>query len=181
MVSSPPSRSTSLVDDLVRSPTHTSTVSRVALAIRIDDPHSPDVERLIETHLAFARGQTPLCHVFALAADALVGDDVELYSCRDDGLLLGIGALRSLGDGHFEVKSMHTALDARGRGIGKLLLQHLIATARRRGAKRVSLETGTSAGFAPARALYEGAGFEECAPFADYPYSDDNVCMTMFL
>ncbi len=132
-------------------------------------------------HLDFARSETPLCHVFALSAEALVTDDIALYSCRDDGELLAIGALRVLGDDHFEIKSMHTKESARGRGIGRLMLQHLIEVARRRGAARVSLETGTSSGFAPARSLYEKLGFTLCGPFGDYSPTPDNVCMTLVL
>ena len=47
--------------------------------------------------------------------------------------------------------------------------------------RRVSLETGTMAEFAPARALYESAGFTACGPFADYRPSDDNCFMTLLL
>jgi putative acetyltransferase len=35
--------------------------------------------------------------------------------------------------------------------------------------------------FAPARALYESAGFTACGPFADYRPSDDNCFMTLLL
>lgn len=153
-------------------------MSHVALAILLDDPLSPDVASLIASHLAFARGETPSCHVFALPTEALRGEDIELYSCRDDERLLAIGAVRRIGDDHFEIKSMHTAQHARGAGVGRMMLEHLISVATRHGAARVSLETGTSPGFAPARRLYETSGFVTCEPFADYPYSPDNVCMT---
>jgi len=43
---------------------------------------------------------------------------------------------------------------------------------------RVSLETGSMAAMAPARALYAAAGFVECEPFADYPGGPNSVCMT---
>jgi putative acetyltransferase len=33
--------------------------------------------------------------------------------------------------------------------------------------------------FAPARALYESAGFIACGPFADYRPSEDNCFMTL--
>lgn len=150
-------------------------------AVSVDDPRSHDVEELINAHLEFARNETPLCHVFALSAEKLLDDDIVLYSCRDEGLLLGIGALRRIDNQHFEIKSMHTAYASRGQGIGSTILQHLIEIARRRGASRVSLETGTSTGFDAARYLYEKAGFKECEPFGDYSPSPDNVCMTLFV
>lgn len=59
------------------------------------------------------------------------------------------------------------------------MLQHLIEVARRGGVARVSLETGTSIGFAPARSLYATLGFSICAPFGDDSPSPDNVCMTL--
>jgi putative acetyltransferase len=50
---------------------------------------------------------------------------------------------------------MHTAHAARGLGIGRAMLEHLVGVARDRGCDRVSLETGTMAAFAPAGALYQ--------------------------
>jgi putative acetyltransferase len=47
-------------------------------------------------------------------------------------------------------------------------------------AERVSLETGTMAEFAPARALYESAGFLPCGP-AGYQASPDNCFFTLTL
>jgi putative acetyltransferase len=76
---------------------------------------------------------------------------------------------------------MHTAAAARGRGVGRAMLHHLLGVARAEGVRRVSLETGTMAEFAPARALYESAGFTACGPFADYRPSDDNCFMTLLL
>jgi hypothetical protein len=61
------------------------------------------------------------------------------------------------------------------------MLAHLLGVARTRGFRRVSLETGTTAAFAPARALYENAGFIPCGPFADYQPSEDNLFMTLEL
>lgn len=61
------------------------------------------------------------------------------------------------------------------------MLNHLLGTARDQGYRRVSLETGTMAEFAPARALYASAGFRPCGPFADYRPSAGNCFMTLAL
>lgn len=149
--------------------------------IAIDDPHADDVRALLERHLAFARATTRPEDVHALEVDALVDPAVTFFSYRDDGQVLAVGALKRLDDGHAEIKSMHTAEQARGRGIARALVDHLIAVARERGYRRLSLETGAQAAFAPARRLYASAGFERCAPFADYPPSPNSAYMTLRL
>jgi putative acetyltransferase len=80
-----------------------------------------------------------------------------------------------------EIKSMHTAEAARGRGIGRAMVGHLVSVARDRGMRRVSLETGTMAAFGPARALYASVGFTPCGPFGGYRPSPDNTFMTLLL
>jgi putative acetyltransferase len=146
-----------------------------------DDPRATDVEALLAAHLAFAREHSPPEDVHALDAAELLVDDVSFFSIRADGELLGVGALKQLDRDHAELKSMHTAVSARGRGVGRAMLDHLLAVARARGCTRVSLETGTMAAFAAARSLYESAGFAVCAPFAGYPASANSVCMTLSL
>jgi putative acetyltransferase len=146
--------------------------------IRPDDPRTPDVHALVQRHLEFARAHTPPGHVFALDADGLRDPTVTVYSFRDGRQLLAVGALRHLDADHGEVKSMHTAEAARGRGIGRAMLEHLIGVARARGYSRVSLETGSQAAFGPARALYVSAGFQSCGPFADYAPSPWSAFMT---
>jgi putative acetyltransferase len=136
-----------------------------------DDPRADDVRELLATHLAWSHTTTPPEHVHALDVDGLVDPAVAVFSYRVDGRLLGIGALKRLDDGHAEVKSMHTVASARGRGIGRAMVEHLLATARAMGFRRVSLETGSMEAFAPARALYLAAGFTECERYGDYPDS----------
>jgi len=146
-----------------------------------DDPRKPDVQALLERHLEFALAQTPVEHSFALDSDRLLDPAITFFSYRASGTVLGIGAIKSLGPGHAEIKSMHTAEAARGRGIGRAILAHLLELARARGVRRVSLETGTTAAFVPARTMYARAGFVPCGPFADYQPSDDNCFMTLDL
>jgi putative acetyltransferase len=149
--------------------------------ISIEDPRSPDVVALLETHLEFARAASPPEDVHALDVTGLLSPDVTFFTLRDDGTLLGVGALREIDPTHGEIKSMHTSEIARGNGVGRAMLDHLLDTARARGYERVSLETGTMEEFAAARALYTKAGFEVCPPFADYFDSPHSVCMTLEL
>jgi putative acetyltransferase len=143
-----------------------------------DDPRDPEVRALLERHLAFARETTPAEGVHALDVDALLDPAVTLFTFRRNGEVLAVGALKRLDAGHAELKSMHTAAAARGQGIGRAMVDHLVGVARERGVRRVSLETGNLDAFGPARALYAGAGFEPCAPFGEYVDSPTSACMT---
>jgi putative acetyltransferase len=146
--------------------------------IEIDDPRGADVRRLLERHLAFAHEHTPPEDVHALDPERLVDPSVTFFSYRDDGRVLAVGALKRIDADHAEVKSMHTLESARGRGIGRAMVEHLVGVARERGFTRVSLETGAMEAFAPARALYAAAGFEPCEPFGDYSGGRSSVFMT---
>jgi putative acetyltransferase len=146
-----------------------------------EDPRAPDIQALLDRHLRFSLAQTPPEHSFALDSDGLVHPAITLFSFRQDGQLLAIGALKRLDSRHAEIKSMRTAETARGRGIGRAMLNHILDVARASGFGRVSLETGTTLAFEPARALYESLGFIQCDPFADYGPSKDNFFMTLEL
>jgi putative acetyltransferase len=151
------------------------------VVIVVDDPRADDVRALLGRHLAFAHEHSPPEDVHALDVDGLVDPAITFYSARRDGELLAVGALKELDARHGELKSMHTAQAARGNGIGRAMLAHLLAVARDRGYRRVSLETGSMAAFVAARSLYERAGFVPCPPFADYPDSPNSTCMTLAL
>jgi putative acetyltransferase len=150
-------------------------------AIEVDDPRAADVRDLLRRHLEFARATTPPEGVFALEADELADPAVTFFTYRVDGELLAVGALKQLDGAHAEVKSMHTAQAARGRGIGRAMVDHLLAVARERGLRRVSLETGSMAEFAPARSLYTKAGFVPCGPFGEYEANETSAFMTLDL
>jgi putative acetyltransferase len=146
-----------------------------------DDPGSPAARALIERHLAFARANSPPEDVHALDGTGLRDRGVTFFGIRDGDELVAMGALKELDEDHGEIKSMHTAEEARGRGAGRAMLAHLLGVARVRGYARVSLETGSMAAFAPARALYATAGFVDCGPFAGYGASENSAYMTLEL
>jgi putative acetyltransferase len=57
------------------------------------------------------------------------------------------------------------------------LLRHIIDEAKRRGYRRLSLETGSMDYFEPARSLYAKFGFAHCDPFAGYVEDPNSVFM----
>ena len=149
--------------------------------ISTDDPRADDVRELLERHLAFAKATTAPENVFALDLDGLLDPSVTFFSFRVDGDVLGIGALRHLDDENAEIKSMHTSEAARGQGIGRAILDHLIDVAREAGYRRVSIETGAGPAFAPARRLYASASFTPCGHFGDYGPNPESEFMTLSL
>lgn len=137
-----------------------------------------DVAALLGRHHAIMRAQTPeeSCHV--MEGDTLQAAGAQLFALREAGKLLGIGAFVIIAPGWAEIKSMHTSAEARGCGVGRRILRHMLNEARSRGVTRVSLETGSADAFAAARGLYLSEGFAVCPPFGVYSEDPLSVFMT---
>lgn len=142
---------------------------------------TPEFAALIETHAELMLSLSPPGSCHFLPMDGLKRPDVTVWEMRDDKTLVGCGALQHLSDTHGEVKSMHTLAAHRGAGLGRRMLEHVIAEARTRGYQRLSLETGSMAGFKPSRMLYQRYGFELCPPFGDYVEDPNSVFMSRAL
>ncbi len=144
----------------------------------LDDPR---VVALLQLHVTRARAETAPGSAHALDLGELRAPDVSFWSAWEGDEPVGVGALKRLSAEHGEIKSMHTAEAARGRGVGSALVRYIMAEARARGIRRLSLETGSWAYFLPARALYARHGFVECGPFGDYRADPNSVFMTVTL
>jgi putative acetyltransferase len=151
------------------------------MRICLGDIKDPRVIDLLQIHLTSARAETAPGSAHALDLTGLQSPDISFWTIWEGEALLGVAALKRLSADHGEVKSMHTALSARRRGVGSAMLQHIIATARKSGISRLSLETGSWEYFRPARALYRSHGFVECPPFADYVPDPNSVFMSLDL
>jgi putative acetyltransferase len=151
------------------------------MIIREDDLRGPEIAALLEAHLNLMRSISPPESVHALDLDALRAPEITFWTVWDGAILLGCGALKEIDPAHGEIKSMHTAQAARGKGVARHLLQHVLEEARQRGYRRLSLETGSTGDFAAARGLYAGFGFAFCGPFADYALDPFSVFMTLEL
>ena len=156
-----------------------------AVSVLIDDPARAPVAALLAIHGAHAEAHSPLgsCHYFN--AERLDGDDVTLWTACEGDAVLGCVALQERLLEHpgeeperaGELKSLHVAEAARGRGVARLLVETVLDAARARAMKRVLLETGSSDGFAASRALYEAMGFAVVGPFAEYSDNGFSVFM----
>jgi len=141
----------------------------------------PRVIWLLRRHLERSRAETAPGSAHALDLGGLQLPGIRAWALWQDDALHAIGALKRIDASHGEVKSMHTAEAARRRRAGRAMLRHIIGVAREDGMARVSLETGSWAYFAPARALYAAHGFVECPPFAGYRPDPNSVFMTLDL
>lgn len=145
------------------------------------DLETPEFSALVDAHAELMLSLSPPGSCHFLPMDGLKRPDVTVWEMRDGETLVGSGALQHLSDTHGEVKSMHTLARHRGAGLGRKMLDHVIAEARARGYTRLSLETGSTDGFIPSRELYKSYGFELCPPFGTYAEDPHSVFMTLAL
>lgn len=148
------------------------------LEIREDDLRGPEIATLLTEHLQSLAAISPPESCHALDLERLRGPDVTFWTVWDGPELAGCGALKRLDEMHAEVKSMRTARAHLRKGVAWAVLQHILSEAKRRGYRRVSLETGSMAYFEPARRLYWKAGFRECEPFAGYKPDSNSTFFT---
>lgn len=144
-----------------------------------DDLQGAEIIAMLGAHLDTMAEHSPPESRHALDLDGLRAPDVTFWTVWEESRLLGCGALKELDSLHGEIKSMHTAQAARGRGVARRMVEHILAEARQRRYARLSLETGSMEGFLPARALYSSFGFQFCPPFADYKLDPNSVFMTL--
>lgn len=144
------------------------------LTIRRDDLSGEAVRDLVALHLSGMHANSPPGHVFALDLSGLTAPEVTFWSAWDGEAIAGMGALKALGDGTGELKSMRTHPDHLRKGVATALLEHIVGEARARGYRRLSLETGRGPAFETALALYRRRGFADGEAFGDYAPSPHN-------
>jgi putative acetyltransferase len=149
--------------------------------IREDDLEDEAVRALLALHLAGMQAASPPEFSFALDLSGLKTPSITVWTAWDAETVVGVGALKRLDGGSGEVKSMRTAPAHLRRGVAAALLEHIIDQARRRGLRRLSLETGSGPEFEAALALYRKRGFVEGEPFADYQPSPFNQFLHLAL
>lgn len=152
-----------------------------APTIARESPLDRELVLLHARHTAAMHEETPPESIHMLPADALAAPGIDFFVMRSSGKPVAMGALKRIDAHHGEIKSMHVLAEARGQGLARRLLDHLIAEARLIGYTHLSLETGVQPGFASARALYAQSGFAECPPFKGYHDDPNSVFMTLVL
>lgn len=148
-----------------------------AIAFRLDDLSGEKTQALVRLHLAGMHENSPPESVHAFDLDKLRQPGVTFWSGWVDDQIAVMGALKRLDDANGEIKSMRVDDTFLGKGVGRAMLEHIVAEARAMGIGTLWLETGSSEAFVPALKLYESAGFEVCGPFGSYKLDPFSVFM----
>lgn len=148
------------------------------MEIRVDDLRGPEIAALLEEHLRNMYELSPPESVHALDLDRLRRPEITFWTAWKGRELAGCGALKELDRTHGEIKSMRTAKPYLRKGVAASMVEHIVSEARKRGYRRLSLETGSQPVFLPARNLYSRFGFRPCGPFADYTDDPNSFFMT---
>lgn len=146
-----------------------------------ESPLGADLALLMQRHTQDMHADTPPESIHMMDAGQLAIPEVAFFVLREAGAPLVMGAFKRIDAGHAEIKSMHVLAEARGRGLSRAMLDHLLAQAKAAGFQRLSLETGVQPTFVAARALYYKAGFTDCPPFEGYTLDPNSVFMTRSL
>ncbi len=151
--------------------------------IRQADPGAKDLRPIIQAHLAHSWDATPQTSNHTLDIDALREPGIRFWAIYEAGKPLGCGALKALPDGTAEVKSVHVVTAARGRGLARVIMNHLADLARAEGVSALVLETGANhlSEYDAARKLYETLGYSYCGPIYGYDADPNSAFMRLDL
>jgi len=144
----------------------------------VEDLTGAEIIALLHEHLRCMALVSPPESRHALNLDGLRQPDITFWSVWNGDDLTGCGALKEIDAQHGEIKSMRTAYAYQRKGVASRVLSHIIDEAKRRGYRRLSLETGAMDYFEPARTLYASFGFSRCRPFGNYIEDPNSVFMT---
>jgi putative acetyltransferase len=138
----------------------------MSAVITPERPDAPDAMALIEeleTHLA---SLYPAESRHGFSVEKLLREEVAFFLLRAGGTPAACGGIKLFGTDYGELTRMYVRPAFRGRGYGKLMLDHLASHARQHGVSLLRLETGIHQ--REAIGLYEGMGFQQVPPFPPY-------------
>lgn len=153
------------------------------IEIRETDPGESSLRPLLEAHLAHGQTAGPAESNHTMDIDDLRADGIRFWALFEADEALGCGALKSLPDGTTEVKSVHVASAARGRGFARKIMDYLATQAKEAGSTALVLETGAEnlPEYDAARKLYEALGYAYCGPIFGYDEDPNSAFMRLEL
>ena len=140
-----------------------------------------EVNELLTKHFIELRAASPEGSAHVLDIPGLRIPSIKFWSLWDDKKLIGCGALKFLNKEHGEFKSIRIHDNFRNKGQGINVINHLINEAKKLNIKRLSIETGASDFFIPARKLFKKTGFIVCEPFAHYKKDINSVYLSLLI
>jgi GNAT superfamily N-acetyltransferase len=137
---------------------------------------SPDVQALAGAQQAELRALDGSGDIGPVREAAMFEppDGVFLVVRDDRGRAVGCGGICRFDDVRAELKRMYVLPEERGRGLGRLVLERLEATARSLGYTGVVLETGELQ--TEALGLYRSAGYEPIPCYGVYASREWSRC-----
>lgn len=144
----------------------------------MESPRQAEIERLLEALDAYQSALYPPESNHFLDVEALAAPNVRFIVARRGTTAVGCGALR-IDVGYGELKRMYVVPEARGRRLGRLILERIEQEARREGLACLRLETGIRQ--PEALALYRAAGYVEREAFGEYAADPLSVFMEKIL
>ena len=141
----------------------------------------PEVNQLLKKHFIELRAASPEGSAHVLDIPGLKISSIKFWSLWEENFLMGCGALKFLDQNHGEFKSIRVHDDFKGKGNGMKIINHLIEKAKKLNINRISIETGTSNFFIPARKLFNNCGFKPCPPFSHYKEDINSLYFTKHL
>jgi putative acetyltransferase len=131
--------------------------------IEVERPVRADVAALLREARAMMAALYPPESCHGLDLSSYERPEVTLFVARSAGVAVACGAWQLHGDGSAEVKSMFVVPEARGRGVGKALMEAVLAHPHVRDLSRLALVTDDAHG------LYEKFGFGPSARLMERP------------
>jgi putative acetyltransferase len=132
----------------------------------VENPDQPEVHALLAASDAYMASLYPAESNHMVDMHTLSKPEVKFIVARISGRAVGCGAMVQSPEGWAEIKRMFVSPAARGRKVGRQLLEQLEMLASRSGVTALRLETGVKQ--PEALSLYRSAGFVEIDPFANY-------------
>ena len=142
---------------------------------------NPEVYEFLINHFIELRSVSPEGSAHVLDIAGLKDPTIKFWSLWDENDLVGSGALKFLDKQHGEFKSIRVNDKFKNKGYALKIINHLIDQAKKLNIRRLSLETGSGAFFAPARKLFIKYGFKVCEPFSHYKDDINSVYMSMLI
>jgi len=139
---------------------------------------NPEVNELLTKHFIELRAASPEGSAHVLDIPGLKVPSIKFWSLWENEKLFGCGALKFLEKDHGEFKSIRVHDNFRNKGNGIKVINHLIDEAKRLNIKKLSIETGASDFFIPARKLFSKCHFIPCEPFAHYKLDKNSIYLT---